>query len=79
MGFFAIPHGAIVDEMQRLPRLLSYWQMLLAGRISQAANMASLAHNMGASAPTLRQWLSVLMASYPEFELPRGSRTSAGG
>lgn len=44
--------------------------VLLAGRIGQVVNMASLANDVGVSAPTLRQWLSVLMASYLVFELP---------
>jgi len=44
--------------------------VLLAGRVGQVVNMASLANDVGVSAPTLRQWLSVLVASYLVFELP---------
>lgn len=44
--------------------------ILLAGRVGQVVNMASLANDVGVSAPTLRQWLSVLVASYLVFELP---------
>jgi predicted AAA+ superfamily ATPase len=44
--------------------------VLLAGRIGQVVNMASLANDVGVSAPTLRQWLSVLVASYLVIELP---------
>ena len=44
--------------------------VLLAGRIGQIVNMASLANDVGVSANTLRQWLSVLKASYLVFELP---------
>lgn len=43
--------------------------VLLAGRIGQIVNMASLANDVGVSANTLRQWLSVLKASYLVFEL----------
>lgn len=44
--------------------------VLLAGRTGQVLNMASLANDVGVSAPALRQWLSVLKASYLVFELP---------
>lgn len=44
--------------------------VLLAGRVGQVVNMASLTNDVGVSAPTLRQWLSVLVASYLVFELP---------
>lgn len=44
--------------------------VLLAGRIGQVMNMASLANDVGVSATALRQWLSVLKASYLVFELP---------
>lgn len=44
--------------------------VLLAGRIGQVLNMASLANDVGVSATALRQWLSVLKASYLVFELP---------
>lgn len=44
--------------------------VLLAGRIGQVVNLASLANDVGVSAPALRQWLSVLKASYLVFELP---------
>lgn len=44
--------------------------VLLAGRVGQVVNLASLANDVGVSAPALRQWLSVLKASYLVFELP---------
>ncbi len=44
--------------------------VLLAGRIGQVLNMASLANDVGVSATALRQWLAVLKASYLVFELP---------
>jgi hypothetical protein len=43
--------------------------VLLAGRTGQVVNMASLANDVGVSATALRQWLSVLKASYLVFEL----------
>ncbi len=44
--------------------------LLLAGRVGQLVNMASLANDVGVAAPTIRQWLSALAASYLVFELP---------
>lgn len=43
---------------------------LLAGRVGQVAHLASLANDVGVSSTTLRNWLSVLKASYVVFELP---------
>ena len=43
---------------------------LLAGRVGQVVNLASLGNDVGASAATIRNWLSVLKASYVVFELP---------
>lgn len=43
---------------------------LLAGRVGQVVNFASLGNDVGASATTVRHWLSVLKASYVVFELP---------
>lgn len=43
---------------------------LLAGRVGQVVNLASLGNDVGASATTIRSWLSVLKASYVVFELP---------
>jgi predicted AAA+ superfamily ATPase len=44
--------------------------VLLAGRIGQVANYASLSNDVGVSGTVLRNWLSVLKASYRVFELP---------
>lgn len=46
---------------------------LLAGRIGQLVNLTALANDVGVSVPTLRQWLSVLQATYLVFELPAWS------
>lgn len=43
---------------------------LLAGRVGQVVNFASLGNDVGASGTTIRNWLSVLKASYVVFELP---------
>jgi predicted AAA+ superfamily ATPase len=43
---------------------------LLAGRVGQVVNLASLGNDVGASSTTIRNWLSVLKASYVVFELP---------
>jgi predicted AAA+ superfamily ATPase len=43
---------------------------LLAGRVGQVVNLASLSNDTGVSATTIRNWLSVLKASHVVFELP---------
>jgi hypothetical protein len=43
---------------------------LLAGRIGQIVNIASLASVTGVSSPTISDWLSVLEASYIVYRLP---------
>ena len=43
---------------------------LLAGRVGQLANLSSLANDAGISIPTLKEWLSVLEASFIVFQLP---------
>jgi len=42
---------------------------LLAGRVGQVVNFASLGNDVGASSTTIRNWLSALEASYVVFEL----------
>lgn len=44
--------------------------ILLAGRVGQIFNLASLSNDVGVSTTTIRNWLSVLKASYIVFELP---------
>ncbi len=44
--------------------------ILLAGRVGQVVNLASISNDAGVSATTVRTWLSVLKASYVVFELP---------
>lgn len=43
---------------------------LLAGRVGQVVHLAALSNDLGASSTTIRNWLSVLKASYVVFELP---------
>jgi uncharacterized protein len=43
---------------------------LLAGRVGQLVNYASLSNDIGVTATTIKNWLSVLKASYVVFELP---------
>jgi predicted AAA+ superfamily ATPase len=43
---------------------------LLAGRVRQLVNYASLANDVGVSATTIKNWISILKASYILFELP---------
>lgn len=43
---------------------------LLAGRIGQLVNYTALAGDVGVSATTIKDWISVLKASYVLFELP---------
>ena len=43
---------------------------LLAGRVGQIVNLASLSNDVGVSTTTIRNWISVLIASYVVFELP---------
>ncbi len=43
---------------------------LLAGRVGQLVNYASLAGDVGVSATTIKSWISILKASYILFELP---------
>ena len=43
---------------------------LLAGRVGQVVNFASLSNDVGVSSTTIRNWISVLKASFVVFELP---------
>lgn len=54
-------------------RSLSQFQkflMLLAGRIGQLLNYTSLSNDVGVSDTTIRNWISILKASYILYELP---------
>lgn len=55
-----------VKDLSRFQQFL----VLLAGRVGQVVNYASLANDVGVSSTTIQQWVSVLKASYILFELP---------
>lgn len=42
---------------------------LLAGRVGQLSNLSALSNDVGASIPTVRSWISVLLASHVIFML----------
>ncbi len=60
-----------VRDMINLRRLADFenFMRLLAGRIGQIVNLSSLANDVGVSSTTLKEWLSVLEASYVVFRL----------
>ncbi len=49
--------------------LFQRFLVLAAGRIGQISNLSSLASDLGASSATIRNWISVLKASFVLFEL----------
>jgi uncharacterized protein len=56
-------------EIRNLARFENFMR-LLAGRAGQILNLASLSADSGVSATTLREWLSILEASFIVFPLP---------
>lgn len=61
-----------VRALINLKDLRSFQQFLtlLAGRIGQVLNYTSLSNDVGVSAVTVKNWISVLKASFVVFELP---------
>ena len=61
-----------VRALINLKNLSQFQQFLtlLAGRIGQIANYTSLSNDVGVSATTIKNWISVLKASFIVFELP---------
>jgi predicted AAA+ superfamily ATPase len=55
-----------LKDLNRFQQFLS----LVAGRIGQVINYASLSNDIGVSSTTIKNWISVLKASYVVFELP---------
>ncbi len=55
-----------VRDLAQFQRFL----VLLAGRVGQIVNHSALANDVGVSGTTIKNWLSVLKASYVVFELP---------
>jgi len=61
-----------VRALINLKDLTSFQQFftLLAGRTGQLVNYTSLSNDVGVSATTIKNWISVLKASYVIFDLP---------
>lgn len=61
-----------VRALLQLRNLAQFQQflILLAGRVGQVANFSSLSNDIGVTGTTIKNWLSVLKASYVVFELP---------
>ena len=57
-----------IINVQKL-REFEIFVRLLAARVGQLVNYASLANDIGVSAPTIRDWISMLEASYIIFTL----------
>lgn len=55
-----------IKDLRRFQQFL----VLLAGRVGQLVNYASLANDVGVSATTIKDWLSALIASFVVIELP---------
>jgi len=55
-----------VKDLRRFQQFLQ----LLAGRVGQLVNYSALAGDVGVSSTTIKDWISVLQASYVVFELP---------
>ncbi len=61
-----------VRQLIQLRNLQAFelFMKLLAGRVGQVLNLHSLSGEVGVSSPTLKEWLSVLEASFVVFRLP---------
>lgn len=83
-AFFSLhPAPLVLDEIQRVPELCSWIQVLnvrdlgaferflglLAGRIGQLVNLSALASDSGVSSTTLGAWLEALEASFIVYRL----------
>ncbi len=55
-----------LKDLSRFQALLT----LLAGRIGQVVNYTALSNDVGVSSTTIKDWISVLKASFVIFELP---------
>jgi uncharacterized protein len=54
----------------RNQQLFETFMRLLAGRVGQPLNLSAMSGEVGVSGTTLKQWLSILEASYVVFRLP---------
>lgn len=55
-----------LKDLRRFQQFLT----LLAGRVGQMVNFSSLSNDVGVSSTTIKDWISVLTASFIVFELP---------
>ncbi len=55
-----------LKDLSRFQQFLT----LLAGRVGQLINYTSLSNDVGVSSTTIKNWISVMKASYVIFELP---------
>lgn len=58
-----------LTQLRELPPFQKFLT-LLAGRVGQIFNFASLSNDVGVSGTTIKNWLGVLKATYIVFELP---------
>lgn len=70
--YFATYIEKDIRQMLNIKNLSSFelFVKLLAGRVGQVVNLSSLADEVAVSSTTLKQWLSVLEASFIVFQLP---------
>lgn len=61
-----------VRQLLKIKDMLSFQQFirLCAGRIGTELNLNALSNEIGVSSPTLKEWFSILEASYVVFRLP---------
>jgi predicted AAA+ superfamily ATPase len=61
-----------VRQLINLKNLTQFEQFikLLAGRVGQLLNLSGLANEVGVSSTTLREWVSILEASFVIYQLP---------
>ncbi len=70
--YFATYIEKDIRQMLNIKNLSSFelFVKLLAGRVGQVVNLSSLTDEVAVSSTTLKQWLSVLEASFIVFQLP---------
>jgi uncharacterized protein len=65
-----IDNGAGPSTRLRQPDRFHLFLKMLAGRVGQILNLASLSNDVGVSATTIRAWIDALEESHIVFELP---------
>jgi predicted AAA+ superfamily ATPase len=71
-GYFFTYIERDLRQLSQIENLATFERFvrILAGRIGQLFNANSLANDLGVSQPTIRNWLSLLEASYIIYQLP---------